>query len=58
MVVMPRPVDVLSGETNRPSDWRAPIVTIKMAAADNVTTTAGLLQVLIDSPSERFLERP
>src|SRR6202521_4395065 len=58
MVVMPRPVDVLSGETNRPSDWRAPIVTIKMAAADSVTTTAGLLQVLIDSPSERFLERP
>src|ERR1700730_19221633 len=58
MVVMPRPVDVLSGETNRPSDWRAPIVTIKMAAAESVTTTAGLLQVLIDSPSERFLERP
>src|SRR3984893_8187875 len=58
IVVMPRPVDVLSGETNQPSDWRAPIVTIKMAAAESVTTTAGLLQVLIDSPSERFLERP
>src|SRR5438874_12899932 len=29
-----------------------------MAAADSVTTTAGLLQVLIHSPSERFLERP
>src|ERR1700681_4631698 len=58
IVVMPRPVDVLSGEMKRPSDWRAPIVTIRMAAADNVTTTAGLLQVLIGSPSERFLERP
>src|SRR5438105_911891 len=29
-----------------------------MAAADSVTTTAGLLQVLIGSPSERFLEWP
>src|SRR6266446_4666656 len=58
MVVMPRPVDVLSGETNRPSDWRAPIVTIRMAAADSVTTTAGLLQVLIDTLSERLLEWP
>src|SRR5437588_1225631 len=29
-----------------------------MAAADSVTTTAGLLQVLIGSPLERFLEWP
>ena len=38
MVAMPSPVEVLSGETNRPSDCRAPIVTMRMAAAANVTT--------------------
>src|SRR5216683_1032047 len=40
MVVMPRPVDVLSGDTNRPRDWRAPIVTIRIAAAASVTIHA------------------
>src|SRR5262245_3855092 len=29
---MPSPVDVLSGDTKRPSDWRIPIVTIRNAA--------------------------
>jgi hypothetical protein len=43
-VTTPRPVELLIGETNRPSVLRVPIVTISMAAAANVTTTAGLLQ--------------
>src|SRR5437773_4587046 len=58
MVVMPRPVELLSGEMNRPSDWRAPIVTIKMPAADKVTTTADLLQVLIDALCQRGFTNP
>ena len=40
MVVMPRPVELLSGETNSPSDCRAPIVTIRIAAAAIVTIHA------------------
>ena len=51
MVVMPSPVELLSGDTNSPIVCRAPIVTIKMPAADNVTTTAGLPQVIIDFSS-------
>jgi hypothetical protein len=43
---MPRPVLVLSGETKRPSDWRAPMVTMRMPAAERVTThRAGWLRV-------------
>src|SRR3954452_11765708 len=44
MVTTPRPVELLIGETKRPSVLRAPIVTMRTAAAANVTTTAGLLQ--------------
>ena len=44
IVTMPRPVELLIGETKRPSVLRAPIVTMRTAAAANVTTTAGLLQ--------------
>ena len=40
IVAMPRPVAVLSGETKRPSDWRAPIVTMRIAAAASVTIQA------------------
>ena len=41
MVAMPRPVEVLSGETKkRPSDWRAPIVTMRIAAAASTTAKA------------------
>src|SRR5712691_9734079 len=58
MVVMPRPVELLSGEMNRPSDWRAPIVTIKMPAADKVTTTADLLHVLIDALMPARVRQP
>ncbi len=35
---MPSAVEVLSGDTNRPIDCRAPIVTIRIAAAARVTT--------------------
>jgi len=34
---MPSPVAVSSGTRNRPSDCRAPIVTTRMAAADNTS---------------------
>jgi hypothetical protein len=44
MAVTPRPVELLSGETKRPSVWREPIVSMRIAAAPSVTTTAGLLQ--------------
>jgi hypothetical protein len=37
MAAMPRPVEVLSGETNRPNDWRTPIVTIRKAPAASAT---------------------
>src|SRR4029453_4513915 len=37
IMVMPRPVELFSGETNKPSDCRAPIVTIRIAAAAKVT---------------------
>jgi hypothetical protein len=57
MVVIPSPVELLSGETNKPSDWRAPIVTIRMPAADNVTTTADLFQVLIRLPFPSLARR-
>src|SRR5439155_25541460 len=40
MVVIPSPVELLSGETNSPSDCRAPIVTMRIAAAASVTTHA------------------
>jgi hypothetical protein len=36
IVTMPSPVLVFSGDTKSPSDWRAPIVTISIAAAINV----------------------
>jgi hypothetical protein len=38
MATMPNPVAVLSGEMNSPSDCRAPIVIVRMAAA---TSTRG-----------------
>ena len=38
MVAMPSPVALLSGETKSPSDCRAPIVTMRIAAAASVTT--------------------
>src|SRR5260221_11374737 len=37
MLAMPSPVAVLSGETNRPSDWRAPMVIISTEAASRTT---------------------
>src|SRR5450755_4363047 len=40
MVVMPSPVELLSGEMNSPSDCLAPIVTIRIAAAASVITHA------------------
>src|SRR5438094_2789681 len=40
IIVMPRPVELLRGETKSPSDCRAPIVTIRIAAAAIVTTHA------------------
>src|SRR6185503_2586760 len=33
IVAMPSPVDVLSGDRNKPCDWREPMVTINNAAA-------------------------
>jgi hypothetical protein len=36
IVTMPSPVAVLSGATNNPNDWRAPIVIISIAAAARV----------------------
>jgi hypothetical protein len=42
----PSPVLVLIGETKRPSDWRAPIVTIMMPAAARVMNQrCGVLRV-------------
>jgi hypothetical protein len=38
MVTMPSPVLVFSGDTNRPSDWRAPIVIISSDAAATTTS--------------------
>jgi hypothetical protein len=35
---------IIDWEMKRPSVFRAPIVTMRTAAAANVTTTAGLLQ--------------
>ena len=40
MVTMPSPVELLSGDTKSPSDCRAPIVTMRIAAAARVTTHA------------------
>src|SRR5690242_4976133 len=51
MVVMPSPVAVLSGDTKSPSDWRAPIVTMRIAAAAKVTVAARL-------PMRRLSPRP
>ncbi len=47
MVAMPRPVAELSGEMNRPNDWRTPIVTIRKAAAARVTAKALLVFALM-----------
>ena len=33
---MPRPVDVLIGDMNNPVVWRAPIVIIRIAAAESI----------------------
>lgn len=33
-VTIPRPVDVFNGDTNNPMDWRIPIVTVIIAAAE------------------------
>jgi hypothetical protein len=33
---MPRPVEVLSGETNKPIVWRDPMVTMRSAPATRV----------------------
>ena len=38
MVVVPSPVEPLSGEMNSPNDCLAPMVTIRMAAAASVIT--------------------
>src|SRR6185503_13871971 len=57
IAVTPRPVVVLTGETKRPSVWREPIVSMRMAAAANVTTTAGLLQEVIDCDSAGAVAR-
>jgi hypothetical protein len=35
MATMPSPVAVFSGETKSPSDWRAPMVIMRIAAAAN-----------------------
>jgi hypothetical protein len=40
MVVMPRPVELFSGEMKSPSDCLAPIVTMRMAAAASIITHA------------------
>src|SRR5690349_23229234 len=40
MVTIPSPVDVLSGDTKSPSVCRAPIVTMRMAAAASTTHVA------------------
>jgi hypothetical protein len=40
MVVMPSPVELLSGEMKSPSDCLAPIVTMRMAAAASVIVRA------------------
>ena len=40
MLAMPSPVLVLMGLRNRPSDWRVPMVTIRMPAAASVTAIA------------------
>src|SRR6267143_996846 len=40
MVVMPSPVELLSGEMKSPSDCLTPIVTMRMAAAASVITHA------------------
>ena len=37
---MPSPVEVFRGETNRPCDWRAPIVTNRIAAAARIKVQA------------------
>src|SRR5215471_16436306 len=37
---MPRPVDVLIGDTKRPVVCRAPIVIIRIAAAESISTDA------------------
>src|SRR5471030_2017738 len=34
MLTMPRPVDVLIGDTNRPSELRSPMVTASISAAE------------------------
>src|SRR4029450_12077945 len=57
IVTMPSPVEVFSGETNSPSDWRAPIVTISIAAAASVRNSQGgslLLSVIELSLLETF----
>ena len=41
IVTMPSPVVVLSGATNNPSDWRAPMVIISIAAAAKVMNSHG-----------------
>ena len=47
MATMPSPVEVFSGPTNSPSDWRAPMVTIRMPAAASVMPiTPGPLSAL------------
>jgi hypothetical protein len=44
MVVMPNPVELLSGEMKSPSDCLAPIVAMRMAAAATVITHAPRLR--------------
>src|SRR5262245_1592447 len=53
MVAIPRPVELLSGETKSPSDWRAPMVTMSSAAAESVTTRAWFLFMAARSVVER-----
>jgi len=52
------PVETISGLTNNPSDWRTPIVTIKIpAAASVVPRTSGFLKesnIFVRAPDNRL----
>ena len=51
---MPRAVDVLSGEMNSPIDCRAPIVTMRIAAAARVTAQVPFTPPLVAVTSASF----
>ena len=54
MVAMPKPVLVLIGPTNRPMDWRAPMVIIRMPAAASVMPSAPWAFRLLNMENSRF----